>query len=179
MPVPAVIEEQGPSPLYYRNPDDRWNGAGRLTLGTATRLPLGGATAQTAFRLDVLVGAGLAFRRQGLLSILGEAGYSFVGFSENYVTCGLGPFLRSKHEDWVEGADRRSFWDKAWLGLVPRALLGSNDGELAVGVRTVLMLGSENAGLELAHQYVNTPTRTVQEVQVAFVWYPVYPERSR
>jgi hypothetical protein len=179
MPAPVVVEERGESPVYYRNKDDRWGGSGRLTLGAATRLPVGGATAQTAFRLDVLVGAGLALRRQGLLTILGEGGYSFVGFSENYITAGLGPFLRSKDEVWVNKRDTRSFWDKAWLGLVPRGLFGSNDGELAWGVRTVLMVGSENAGLELAHQYVKTPTRAVQEVQVAFVWYPFYPERSK
>jgi hypothetical protein len=49
MPAPVVIEEQGQSPVYYRNPDDRWGGSGRLDLGTATRLPVGGATSQTAF----------------------------------------------------------------------------------------------------------------------------------
>jgi hypothetical protein len=184
MPRRVDVLEKGESPLYYRlYPPDTLEASGRVDLGTATRLALNGATSQTAFRFDVLAGVVLAPRKRSIVGIVGEGGYSFVGFSENYFTCGLGLMLRKKQEDWqrpagsAQAVDMRSFWDTAWIALVPRGLLGSDDGELGVGLRTGLSLGVENTGIELAHQYVSTPTRSVQELQIALVWYPVFPDR--
>jgi hypothetical protein len=176
MPAPREVVEQGESPVYYRSPDDTLLPSARLNLGTATRLAEVGETPKTAFRLDLLAGAAFAPARGSRFAVLGELGYSYVGFSEHYFTAGLGPLLRLKGPVF---GDDRSFGDQVWLGVVPRGLVGSADGALAVGLRTAVLLGWEGWGVELGHQYVTTDTRRVQELDIAFTMYVWYPARYR
>jgi hypothetical protein len=176
MPAPREVKETGESPVYYRLPDDTVLGSARLDLGTATRLSAGGETPKTAFALDTLVGAAFSPARASRFAVLGELGYSYVGFAEHFFTAGLGPMLRLKGPIY---GDDRALSDQLWFGVVPRGLVGSADGDLAVGLRTAAFLGWEGWGLEVAHQFITRGTGSEQEIHVAFTMYVWYPARYR
>jgi hypothetical protein len=164
-PAPRVVEERGPSPMYYRLPPDTLLGSFRIGLGANSRLAIGGEEAGWAFAFDALAGAVVRPSRASRLGLWAEGGYHYVGFSEHLASLGVGPILHRIGS----GSDYRPHEPgRVTLALLPRGLAGSLRGEAAAGVRTGLLAGYWFYALEIAHQVLIAGPRRVHEVHLVF-----------
>jgi hypothetical protein len=167
-PPTRAIDEQGPSPLYYRIPPNIILGSLRLGLGANARVAQGGEEGGWAFALDVLGGAAVRFGRASRFGLWGELGYSYVGFSEHLVSLGVGPMAHKIGPALFSYSDEPDPPGSMTIAVIPRALLGSAFGELGVGARTGVIFALSFYGLEVAHQLLFVGARRVHEIHIAF-----------
>lgn len=182
MPPPRRIVEKGESPRELRLPRDGLDWGMRGNIGPATRLGIGKEIGKTAFAFDVIVGATLPLKRGGRWGLLGETGYSFVGFSEHLATFGVGPMMRglgpsSPFDSYSAPRDAPDERPDGLRGifsfaLVPRFVGGIADGERALGMRTSVVAGLWLWALEISHQYLSTDTRNIHQLAFAFSFWP-------
>jgi hypothetical protein len=154
-PVPRVITEAGPSPLYYRLPDNSVRLLTRSALGQTFR------SGESAFTFDVLGGSAITFARDGHAGLAIELGYSYARFHDHQALLGVGPALFRIGPKFIdEGAVN--------VMLIPHAVIGRFDGTFGYGVRTSAIVGYAAYGIELAHQYTIAGDRRIHEVQLLF-----------
>jgi len=155
MPPRAEIVETTPSPTYYRLPAQTTHYLARSSIGAHTRLT--GET-DTAFSLDILMGAALRFDRRSNTALWIEGGYSYVKGREHLAVLGAGVGYR-----------KRGFLSPL-LALVPHVVAGSIDGTTCLGVRTSVIAGWSAYSFELAHQVAFRDGAQVHELHAAFTF---------
>lgn len=182
MPPAKRIAEHGESPRELRLPRDGLDWGIRGNVGPTARLGIGKEIGKTAFALDVLLGATLPLRRGGRYALLGETGYSFVGFSEHLASFGVGPMVRGlgPSSSMSSYASERAETEERPEGLrgifafalVPRFVGGTADGERTLGMRTSVVAGLWLWAVEISHQYLSTDTRDIHQLAFAFSFWP-------
>ncbi len=160
LPDPAAtprieIVESSKSPTYYRLPPKTTHFLSRTAIGTHTRLT--GET-DTAFSLDVLMGAALRFDRRSSNMLWIEGGYSYVRGREHLAVLGLG------------GGHRRPGLFTSMFAIVPHVIAGSIDGTSCLGLRTSVIAGFASYSIELAHQVAVIDRIEVHELHAAFTF---------
>lgn len=146
-PVRTVVED-GPSPTYYRLPDDTLKMAERTSLGATFR------DGDDAFALSAMLGAATRFGRGAPAGLWAEAGYSYERLHEHLLVAGAGPSLRGPG----------SF---TWgVMLVPHAVIGLVDGHTGYGIRTTAV-ASWMYGVDVSHQLMVVDGKRIQEIQVS------------
>jgi hypothetical protein len=150
------VDEVGPSPYYYRDVEPLFGGGIRTVMGLVSRMAANDEAFKMALALDLLFVGKLGFGRGAqVFGLWPEAGYSFMGSDEHFLTAGAGPAPQS-FGSWS-------------VALVPRFLVGTAGGETGLGVRTVLRaeyaLGKGGIGFEIGHQFVSHGTHRVHTLQ--------------
>lgn len=162
-PPPRHVDEQGPSPYYYRKPRDTLGWGYRVGLGgaisLASRLPRPGSR----FTLDVLPEVDLGFARGRKPGLMLEGGYSFTTGGTHLFVVGAGPAWRNFGPSFGIGERGRMF-----AALVAHGLVGTSAGVRATGVRTSLLLQLWVVGVEVGHQYLVAGEQRGHELRVMF-----------
>jgi hypothetical protein len=166
-PPTTLLTERGRSPRYFSEP--------KAIQGIGLRPSLKGMgriQPPPDYRSFTLAGDLHLVGRFGLgrgrsLGLWPELGYAISGTGGHYASAGLG--LASQTPPGM----RLSF------GLVPRAVIGRREGELALGVRTSALLelyfDDGNAwGLELCHQFTRAGGIDLHELGagITLIWLP-------
>ncbi|UQA55424.1 hypothetical protein [Polyangium aurulentum] len=165
-----VIEEQGPSPLYYRRSPRYVLPILRSAIGAQGRIATGDLEGKFAFTFDVDVGMAVRFTRGARVGAMLEGGYSYVGFSEHLANLGLGLIVWGLGSPILERYGQVDPPGPVKIALVPHALLGSAYGGTAYGARTSLMAIYWVAGFELAHQILVIGQRQVHEIHTVLTF---------
>ncbi|MBN1947473.1 MAG: hypothetical protein JW797_17515 [Bradymonadales bacterium] len=143
-----VIVETSESPLYHRAPKPKQSQMLALrAVPNLSYLTTDSTEGSWAFGVDAFVSAWFDLNR-GIWhwALIPELGYSFAAMpdgADHLASAGIGPAFR---------------WDWLMIGIIPRGLLGSADGELVGGVRTSLVAafgGDYLFGAELSHCWLS------------------------
>jgi len=165
---PRIIEERGPSPVYYRLPNDTVLPTVRLGLGASFRLPVYAEPYKLGFVFNGLPGVAFGLGRGSRYAFMAEGGYSYVGPDGHWFVLGLGPEIRRFGTTiFDDGTSERPHGDMA-LGVIPHGLVGTIDDAFAGGVRTSAYFRFMAYAIVVAHQYTMTELRHVHEIHLTF-----------